>query len=75
MLPDTLGHVFDVPLKVQPDAVAVIQDETTLTYRQLDERVNRMANLLATLGLRPGDRVALMFGNDWRFRCRETASH
>jgi len=67
MLPDNLGHVFDLPLKVQPDAVAVIQDETTLTYRQLDERANRMANLLAGLGVRAGDRVALMFGNDWRF--------
>jgi long-chain acyl-CoA synthetase len=67
MLPDNLGHVFDVPLKLQPDAVAVIQDETTLTYRQLDERTSRMANALAALGVRAGDRVALMFGNDWRF--------
>ena len=67
MLPDSLGYIFDVALKIQPDAVAVIQDDTTLTYRQLDARVNRMANLLATLGVRAGDRVALMFGNDWRF--------
>jgi long-chain acyl-CoA synthetase len=67
MLPDNLGHVFDVPLRLQPEAVAVIQDETILTYRQLDERASRMANLLDGLGVRPGDRVALMFGNDWRF--------
>jgi long-chain acyl-CoA synthetase len=67
MLPDNLGHIFDVPLRLTPDAVAVIQDETTLTYRQLEERVGRMANVLRSLGVGTGDRVALMFGNDWRF--------
>jgi long-chain acyl-CoA synthetase len=67
MLPDTLGHLFDVPLRLTPGAVAVIQDDTTLTYRQLDARASRMANLLAALGVGEGDRVALMFGNDWRF--------
>jgi long-chain acyl-CoA synthetase len=67
MLPDNLGHIFDVPLRLTPDAVAVIQDETTLTYRQLEERVCRMANVLRSLGVGAGDRVALMFGNDWRF--------
>ena len=67
MLPDNLGHVFDVPLRLTPDAVAVIQADTTLSYRQLEDRVCRMANLLLGLGVRAGDRVALMFGNDWRF--------
>ncbi len=67
MLPDNLGHLFDVPLRLTPDAVAVIQDETTLSYRQLDARTARVANLLLDLGIRAGDRVALMFGNDWRF--------
>src|SRR5690242_13987569 len=67
MLPENLGHLFDVPLRLTPDAVAVIQDETTLTYRQLEERVCRTANALAPLGIGVGTRVALMFGNDWRF--------
>jgi long-chain acyl-CoA synthetase len=67
MLPDNLGHVFDVPLRLTPDTVAVIQDDTTLTYRQLEDRVCRMASVLLGLGVRAGDRVALMFGNDWRF--------
>src|SRR5262245_7786375 len=67
MLPDNLGHVFDAPLRLAPDAVAVIQEDTTLTYRELEGRVCRMANVLAGLGVGPGDRVGLMFGNDWRF--------
>ncbi len=67
MLPENLGHVFDGPLRLTPGAVAVIQDDTTLTYRELEGRVCRMANVLAGLGVGPGDRVGLMFGNDWRF--------
>jgi long-chain acyl-CoA synthetase len=67
VLPATLGYLFDVPLALTPRAVAVIQGEKVLTYGQLDERLNRMANALHGLGLRPGDRVAVMFSNDWRF--------
>jgi long-chain acyl-CoA synthetase len=67
MLPENLGHLFDVPLQVQPMAPAVLQDDVVLTYRDLDERCNRLANVLLNLGIRPGDRVALMFSNDYRF--------
>ena len=36
MLPDTLGHLFDIPLRLAPSSVAVIQGDTTLTYADLD---------------------------------------
>jgi acyl-CoA synthetase (AMP-forming)/AMP-acid ligase II len=67
MLPRNLGHLFDVPLALAPRSVAVIQGETVLTYRELDQLLDRVASALVALGLRPGARVALMFGNDWRF--------
>ena len=67
MLPENLGHLFDVPLQLQPLAPAILQNDVVLTFRDLDERCNRMANALVRLGLRPGDRVALMFNNDYRF--------
>ena len=67
MLPENLGHLFDVPLRLQPTAPAVLQDDTVLTFGDLDERCNRMANVLVNLGVRPGERVALMFNNDYRF--------
>src|SRR5215471_18217922 len=66
-LPENLGHLFDVPLQIQPTAPAVLQDDVVLTFKDLDERCNRMANALASLGIGPGDRVALMFSNDYRF--------
>ena len=67
MLPENLGYLFDVPLQIQPTAPAVLQDDVVLTFRDLDERCNRVANVLMDLGVGPGDRVALMFNNDYRF--------
>lgn len=67
MLPDNLGHLFHVPLTLTPDQPAVFQGDMVLTYAELDARCNRMANALEALGVRAGDRVALMFGNDFRF--------
>lgn len=67
MLPDNLGYLFDVPLALTPSAPAVLQGDTTLTFAELDARCNRLANALRELGVAVGDRVALMFGNDFRF--------
>ena len=67
MLPENLGYLFDVPLQIQPTAPAVLQDDVVLTFRDLEERCNRVANVLVDLGVGPGDRVALMFNNDYRF--------
>ena len=40
-----------------PTHVAVEDRERTLTYRELDELSDRLANLLISLGVRRGDRV------------------
>ena len=68
MLPDTLGHLFDVPLRLAPSSVAVIQGDTTLTYagprRLVQSRGERARRRSACA---TGHRVALMFSNDWRF--------
>src|SRR4030042_6937632 len=47
----------------QPEAEAVVFEETRLSYRQLNERVNRLANGLRSLGLRRGSHVALLLEN------------
>jgi non-ribosomal peptide synthetase component E (peptide arylation enzyme) len=67
MLPDNVGHLFDVPLALIPDAPAVLQGDTVLTFAALDERCNRLASALRDLGVEAGHRVALMFSNDFRF--------
>jgi acyl-CoA synthetase (AMP-forming)/AMP-acid ligase II len=47
----------------QPDAEAVVFEETRLTYGRLNERVNRLANGLPSLGLHQGSHVALLLEN------------
>jgi acyl-CoA synthetase (AMP-forming)/AMP-acid ligase II len=47
----------------KPDAIGWRFGERALSWREIDERVNRTANALLELGLVPGDRIALMSEN------------
>ena len=53
----------------RPDhpAVVMVGSGETLTYRQLDEGSNRVAQLLRSMGLERGDHVALFMENQIRF--------
>ncbi|MGV0734251.1 AMP-binding protein [Mycolicibacter sinensis] len=44
-------------------AVAIRDEETTLTYRSLYGRIGALADWLAELGVAPGDTVAIMIAN------------
>ena len=46
-----------------PDQAAVLYRDQVLTYRQLEEQSNRLAHALQKLGLRKGDRVAIVSPN------------
>src|SRR5687768_12539936 len=48
---------------VFPDKTAVVHGERRYTYRQLEERANRLASGLRALGLRHLDRVAIIAPN------------
>jgi amino acid adenylation domain-containing protein len=54
-----LTELFDAQAARTPDAVAVVYGEERLTYRELDQRANRLAHRLMRLGAEPGVRVAL----------------
>ena len=45
---------------IVPDRLAVVYEDRRITYERLQERVNRLANALAGLGVGPGDRVAML---------------
>jgi long-chain acyl-CoA synthetase len=55
--------------EVSPEKPAIIaaRSGTVITYRELDERSMRCANLLRRCGLRPGEHVALIMENHPRF--------
>ena len=48
---------------VFPDKVAVVHGERRTTYREFDDRVNRLASALAAAGVERGDRVAFLAPN------------
>ena len=51
----------------RPAAVAVRDDTRELTFAQLDDRSNRLAQALLAGGLVPGDRVAMLSGNTMEY--------
>src|ERR671933_1970179 len=46
-----------------PDKTAVVYGDRRYTYRELEERVNRLASRLRDAGLQKGDRVAFLCPN------------
>ena len=54
---------LDRSASVYPNKPAVIYNETTYTYSQLADRVNRLAGALRQSGIKKGDRVAFMVPN------------
>jgi acyl-CoA synthetase (AMP-forming)/AMP-acid ligase II len=45
------------------DRVAIRYEDRSLTFRQVDETANRMANVLLGIGVEPGERIGLLVGN------------
>ncbi|WP_244131951.1 non-ribosomal peptide synthase/polyketide synthase [Burkholderia plantarii] len=57
---DATAHaLFEAQARRAPDALALVQGERGLSYRELDEQANRLARHLRELGVRPADRVAI----------------
>lgn len=50
-----------------PGSVAVVDGDQSLTYAELDARVDALASGLLAAGVRTGDRVALLQANSWMF--------
>ena len=53
--------------RARPDHVALRQGDEVRTYAELDDRARRVAHALADLGVRHGDRVAVMVPNSFEF--------
>lgn len=58
-----LFRFLDIAARRFPMRPAIIYFDTVLTYRQLRRASNRFANALLTLGVKKGDRVALVLPN------------
>ena len=57
---ETCVHqLFEMQAEKTPDAVAAVSDEREVTYRELNERSNRLARHLIGLGVAPGVLVGI----------------
>ena len=56
---DTCVELFARQAQANADAIAVCADDDEITYRELDDRSNRLAHRLVAEGVRPEDLVGL----------------
>jgi amino acid adenylation domain-containing protein len=56
---DPFPRMFEEQARRTPDAVAVLDGQSSLTYRELDEAANALAHHLRELGAGPGERIGL----------------
>lgn len=59
----TAGDYLDQAVSLVPDKVAIVFNNNYITYRQLDDSVNKLAASLLYLGIRHGDRIALLLAD------------
>ncbi|MFD2416530.1 long-chain-fatty-acid--CoA ligase [Amycolatopsis pigmentata] len=58
-----LSSLLEATSQEHPDRIAIVSGATRLSFGQLDATANQVANLLRSLGVEPGDKVALMCPN------------
>ncbi|MCF5709236.1 amino acid adenylation domain-containing protein [Pseudomonas syringae] len=55
-----IQHVFEEQVRLAPEAIALVDAQSSLSYAELNARANRIAHRLIAAGLRPDERVALL---------------
>ena len=61
------AEFLNITSSILPDRLAIVCGDESRTYGQLQERVNRLANVLQSYGVKQGDRVAAMDVNSIRY--------
>jgi long-chain acyl-CoA synthetase len=62
-----LGFLTAEAVKLYPDRPALLQDDQVISHAELDLRASRVAGWLVRAGVKPADRVALLWDNDLRY--------
>jgi amino acid adenylation domain-containing protein len=56
----TIHQLFEEQVERTPDSIALVFEDTTMTYRELNHKANQLAHALREKGVRPDDIIALM---------------
>lgn len=67
LVKQNFGTFFLENVKKNPDKVALIGDGYHITYQRLEKETEQTANLLRNIGIKKGDRIALLFSNSPKF--------
>ncbi|MVT71206.1 amino acid adenylation domain-containing protein [Bradyrhizobium pachyrhizi] len=55
-----IHELFEAQVQKAPEAVALVCEDERLSYGELNARANRLAHHLIALGVKPGDRIAIV---------------
>ena len=58
-----IGSLLPHHARYRPNHTAVMFEDCSLTFREFNRRVNRLANALLSLGLKKGDKIATILPN------------
>jgi acyl-CoA synthetase (AMP-forming)/AMP-acid ligase II len=61
--PMDIGTLLTRHARYRPSHVAVVYGDRRLTFREFNQRVNRLAHALTALGLKKGDKLAVILPN------------
>lgn len=62
-----VGQILTLTSNKFPNRTAIVFEEKRFTYQQLNDRVNRLAQALVKLGLKKGEKVAVLLFNANQF--------
>lgn len=57
---ETIMHIFEDQVLKTPNNIAVVCDDKTLTYAELNAKANSLAHYLISFGIKPNDAVCIM---------------
>ena len=63
LLRDILAHA----VKLYPEKTGLLDGDRSFTYREASDRIHRLASGLLSLGLQPGDNIAILANNSHRY--------
>ena len=63
----TLAEILPAAAARHGERTALIINGKRVSFKELDELSNRVANGLVAMGVRPGDRVGLFGANSWEW--------
>jgi len=63
----TLGDVPRKGATLCPEKVALVFEGVRVSYREMNDRINRFANELMRLGFKKGDRLAILAENTHKY--------